>query len=82
MYVEMAVETCGLEKVMRMNKEIAKQVDCRPAWLKNDKHWDLFVDYRDSDQSAETLARMYGMSRSQAQNIINRILGKEGIKPR
>jgi len=43
-------------------------------------HWDLFKDYRDSDQSAEVLARMYGLSRSQAQNIINRVLVKESVK--
>lgn len=63
---------------MRNKKYQAKNIQTRPEWLKNDRDWDIFVDYRDSKQSAESLATLYNLSRAQVQNIITKIVKREG----
>jgi hypothetical protein len=63
---------------MRISKERARQIQVRPLWLKNDRDWFLFKDYRDSDQSADGLSVLYMLSRAQCQNIIRNILTRFG----
>ena len=61
---------------MRISKERAKQVRTRPNWLTNDDHWSIFVDYRDSIQSADDLALLRTMSRAQVQNVVRNIIDR------
>jgi len=65
---------------MRQLKELSKEVRHQPEKVK-DRHWEIFCDYRDSEQSADSLASLYTMSRSQIQNIIHRVINRSHVDP-
>ena len=63
----------------RVSKDLAKQIVERPSWLKSDRDWQIFVDYRDSSQSAQDLGGLYNLGRAQIQNILNKILKRVAL---